>query len=85
MSVSDNVTHISDSLSDRDRAILDLAAQRWNYAGSLEPRVRDDLGISLTRFWQVVNRLIDSEDALAYNPVVVNRLRRIRSGRRVFA
>lgn len=70
------------SLTDRDRAMLNLAGQRWNYAGNLEQRVRDEFGISLTRFWQLVNRLLDREDALAHDPVVVHRLRRIRATRR---
>ncbi|WAB10615.1 helix-turn-helix DNA binding domain protein [Gordonia phage Ecliptus] len=68
-------------MTDEDKAMLDLAGQRWNYAGSLEQRVRDDFGISLTRFYQRVNQLIDTEEALAYSPVVVNRLRRLRTRR----
>ena len=81
MSVSDNVTRISDGLSDRDRAILDLAARRWNYAGSLEQRVRDELGISLTRFWQLANQLLDDQAAVEYAPQLVYRLRRLRTQR----
>ncbi|QLF83847.1 helix-turn-helix DNA binding domain protein [Gordonia phage Moosehead] len=69
-------------MTDDDRRMLDLAGQRWNYAGSLEQRVRDEFGISLTRFWQRVNQLIETEEALAYSPVVVNRLRRLRTPRR---
>lgn len=42
--------------------------------------MRVELDISLTRFWQLVNRLIDRQDALAHDPVTVNRLRRIRDG-----
>ncbi|WVX88101.1 hypothetical protein SEA_LITNINMCQUEEN_44 [Gordonia phage LitninMcQueen] len=68
-------------MTDDDRRMLDLAGQRWNYAGSLEQMVRDEFGISLTRFWQRVNALIDTEEALAYDPVVVNRLRRLRTRR----
>ena len=81
MSVSDNVTRIGGGLSDRDRAMLDLAGQRWNYAGSLEQRVRDDLGISLTRFWQLVNQLLDERAAVEYAPQLVYRLRRLRTPR----
>jgi hypothetical protein len=68
-------------MTDDERRMLDLAGQRWNYAGSLEQRVRDEFGISLTRFWQRVNALIDTKEALAYSPVTVNRLRRLRSVR----
>lgn len=69
-------------MTDDDRRMLDLAGARWNYAGSLEQTVRDEFGISLTRFWQRVSQLVDTEEALAYSPVVVNRLRRLRTGRR---
>ncbi|AZS12328.1 helix-turn-helix DNA binding protein [Gordonia phage Kenna] len=68
-------------MTDEERRMLDLAGQRWNYPGSLEQRVRDEFGISLTRFYQRVNQLIDTEEALAYSPVVVNRLRRLRTRR----
>ncbi|WP_244278008.1 DUF3263 domain-containing protein [Gordonia westfalica] len=48
--------------------MLDLAGRRWNYAGNLEQKVRDEFGISLTRFWQIVNRLLDTQEALSYSP-----------------
>lgn len=68
-------------MTDDERRMLDIAGERWNYAGSLEQRVRDEFGISLTRFWQRVGQLCDTEEALAYAPVTVNRLRRLRAGR----
>ncbi|MDJ0454689.1 DUF3263 domain-containing protein [Gordonia amicalis] len=61
--------------------MLDLAGQRWNYPGNLEQAVRDEFEISLTRFYQIVNRLIDTREALEYSPTVVNRLRRLRTRR----
>ena len=64
-------------MTDDEKRMLDLAGARWRYAGSLEQTVRAELGISLTRFWQRVSQLLDREDALAYDPVTVNRLRRI--------
>lgn len=70
-------------MTDDEKRMLDLAGQRWNYPGSLEQRVRDEFGISLTRFYQRVNQLVDTEEALAYAPITVNRLRRLRGGRGV--
>ncbi|MCR8897253.1 DUF3263 domain-containing protein [Gordonia sp. GONU] len=70
-------------MTDDEKLMLDLAGARWNYAGSLEQRVRDEFGISLTRFWQRVSQLCDTEDALAYAPATVNRLRRMRETRQV--
>ncbi|UUG69895.1 helix-turn-helix DNA binding domain protein [Gordonia phage Morkie] len=69
-------------MTDDDRRMLDLAGQRWNYAGNLEQRVRDEFEISLTRFWQRVNHLCDTRAALEYAPATVNRLRRLRTARR---
>ena len=70
-------------MTDDEKLMLDLAGARWNYAGSLEQRVRYEFGISLTRFWQRVNQLCDSRDALEYAPATVNRLRRMREARQV--
>lgn len=67
-------------MTDVEKRMLEIAGARWNYAGSLERAVRDEFGISLTRFWQKVGQLLDREDALAHDPVTVNRLCRIRNG-----
>ncbi|QOI66872.1 helix-turn-helix DNA-binding domain protein [Gordonia phage Bosnia] len=69
-------------MTDEEKQMLDLAGARWNYAGSLEQRVRDEFGISLTRFWQRVNHLCNTREALEYAPATVNRLRRLRTARR---
>ncbi|MDL9938729.1 DUF3263 domain-containing protein [Gordonia sp. ABSL1-1] len=65
-------------MTDVEKRMIDVAGQHWRYAGSLDAAVRDEFGISTTRYWQLVNRLLDREDALAYSPVTVNRLRRLR-------
>ncbi|QAY17641.1 helix-turn-helix DNA-binding protein [Gordonia phage Marteena] len=70
-------------MTDDEKQMLDLAGARWNYAGSLEQTVRDELGISLTRFWQRVGQLCETREALEYAPTTVNRLRRIRETRDV--
>ncbi|AZV00690.1 helix-turn-helix DNA-binding protein [Gordonia phage EnalisNailo] len=69
-------------INDEEKRMLDLAGARWNYAGSLEQRVRGEFGISLTRFWQRVNQMCDTREALEYAPATVNRLRRLRTARR---
>ncbi|QDK02797.1 helix-turn-helix DNA-binding protein [Gordonia phage Squiddly] len=68
-------------MTDDEKAMLDLAGQRFNYAGNLEQQVWDEFGISLTRYFQIVNRLLDTQEALRYSPQVVNRLRRLRTRR----
>ncbi|QTF82283.1 helix-turn-helix DNA binding protein [Gordonia phage ZiggyZoo] len=69
-------------MTDDDRALLDFAAHRWIYAGNQAEAVRTEFGISVTRFWQRVNNLLDDPEALAHAPTLVNRLRRLRSRRR---
>ncbi|GGK83194.1 DUF3263 domain-containing protein [Ornithinimicrobium pekingense] len=71
----------STSLSERDRQILDFEHQWWKYAGSKEQAVKDLFDLSPTRYYQLLNQLIDSEDALAHDPMLIKRLRRQRASR----
>ncbi|KAA0942908.1 DUF3263 domain-containing protein [Streptomyces apricus] len=41
-----------------------------------------ELGLVPVRYYQVLNALLDTERALAHDPVTVNRLRRVRERRR---
>ena len=67
------------SLSDRDREILER--HWWKYAGAKETAVRDKFDMSSTRYYQVLNALIDRPEALAADPLLVRRLRRLRAAR----
>ena len=69
-------------MTDEDRRLLDMAGQRWNHAGNHADAVRTEFGMSVTRFWQKVSRLLDDPDALEYSPQTVYRLRRLRASRR---
>ncbi|WP_434591369.1 DUF3263 domain-containing protein [Streptomyces sp. A5-4] len=69
-------------LPERDRAVLAVERQSWAGPGSKERAIREQLGISPTRFYQLLNALLDDERALAHDPVTVNRLRRVRDARR---
>lgn len=68
-------------LSERDRRILDFERQWWKFAGAKEQAIRELFDMSGTRYYQLVNTLIDSPDALAYDPMLVKRLRRMRAAR----
>ena len=68
-------------LSDRDREILEFERQWWKYAGAKETAVREKFDMSSTRYYQVLNALIDRPEALASDPLLVRRLRRLRSQR----
>ncbi|WP_022925148.1 DUF3263 domain-containing protein [Serinicoccus marinus] len=68
-------------LSERDQEILDFENRHWTYAGSKEQGIKDLFDLSSTRYYQLLNQLIDDEAALAYKPLLIKRLRRDRSRR----
>ncbi|GIG35457.1 hypothetical protein Cpa01nite_08380 [Cellulomonas pakistanensis] len=68
-------------LSERDREVLAFERQWWKYAGAKEQAIRELFDMSATRYYQVLNALIDSPAALAHDPMLVKRLRRMRSTR----
>jgi hypothetical protein len=70
-----------ENLSERDRALLDFERQWWRYAGSKEQAIRDLFDMSSTRYYQMLNALIDRPEAVEYDPMLVKRLRRLRSTR----
>ncbi len=75
-------THLDGAiLSERDRRILDFERQWWKYAGAKEQAVRELFEMSGTRYYQVLNALIDSPAALGHDPMLVKRLRRMRASR----
>ena len=74
-------TGSTDGLTERDLRILAFERQWWKYAGAKEQAVRELFDMSATRYYQVLNTLIDAPAALAVDPLLVKRLRRLRAGR----
>ena len=79
-------THRSSSghpggLSDRDLRILSFERQWWKYAGAKEQAIKELFDMSATRYYQVLNALIDTQEALEADPMLVKRLRRLRASR----
>ncbi|WP_261625066.1 DUF3263 domain-containing protein [Nesterenkonia marinintestina] len=68
-------------LSEQDRSILQLERQWWKYAGAKDQAISERLGMTAVSYYQALNRLIDSEAALAHDPMLVKRLRRQRESR----
>lgn len=68
-------------LSRRDLDILAFERQWWKYAGAKEDAIKELFGLSATRYYQVLNALVDRPEALAADPMLVKRLRRLRSSR----
>jgi hypothetical protein len=71
-----------DGLSARDARILEFEARWWRTPGAKDQAIRDAFGLSSTRYYQLLNRMLDSPAALAADPVLLGRLRRLREGRR---
>ncbi|MEU4370502.1 DUF3263 domain-containing protein [Micromonospora chersina] len=71
----------ADGLTERERRILAFEQQWWKHAGAKEQAIRDTFGLSATRYYQLLNALLDQPAALAAEPVLVGRLRRLRSSR----
>jgi hypothetical protein len=68
-------------LTDSERELLDFEKQWWRQPGAKEQAIRDRFELSPTNYYQLLNALLDRPAALAYDPVLVNRLRRVRTGR----
>ena len=79
---ADGVRRGPAALSERDRAVLAVEARGWPGPGAKERAVREQLGISPTRYYQLLNALLDDPRAAEHDPVTVNRLRRVRQARR---
>jgi Protein of unknown function (DUF3263) len=68
-------------LTEREVQILAFESKWWKHAGAKEQAIRDAFDLSATRYYQILNGLLDNPAALAHDPVVVGRLRRLRSTR----
>lgn len=66
---------------ERDRAILNFEREWWQHPGAKEDAIRQTFGLSPARYYQVLGKLMDSEAALAYDPMLVKRLHRVREDR----
>ncbi|MDQ1009987.1 hypothetical protein QFZ82_004472 [Streptomyces sp. V4I23] len=70
------------TLTERERAVLGVERRSWAGPGAKERAIREQLGMSPVRYYQLLNALLDDPRALAHDPVTVNRLRRVRDARR---
>lgn len=68
-------------LSERDQAVLAFERQWWRHVGAKEEAIRATFGLSAARYYQLLGALVDSPLALAFDPMLVKRLQRMRSAR----
>jgi hypothetical protein len=69
-------------LTRREHDMLTFERQWWRRPGAKETAIRNQFGMTPTRYYQVLNTLVDRADALATDPLLVRRLRRVRAARR---
>lgn len=69
-------------LTEREQAILDFECSWWQVTGPKEAAIREQLGLSPTRYYELLADLLDRPAARAYDPMVILRLRRVRDRRR---
>ena len=68
-------------LSDQDMRVLRFERTTWRTVGAKEQAIAEVLGLTATRYYQVLNELIDTPEALKFDPVLVKRLRARRARR----
>jgi hypothetical protein len=69
-------------LDQRSRQVLDFEREAWKLTVTKERAIRERFGFSPSRYHQILHRIIDHPEALAYDPMLVRRLRRVREVRR---
>jgi hypothetical protein len=68
-------------LSRREHEMLAFERQWWRRPGAKETAIRDLFDLTPTRYYQVLNALVDRPAALEADPLLVRRLRRLRAAR----
>jgi hypothetical protein len=71
----------SPTLSDLEFRILEFERSWWRFAGAKESAIKELFDLSAPRYYQILNDLIDRQDALEASPMLVKRLRRLRDAR----
>ena len=81
MSALENPDTSASTLTDLETRILDFERNWWRFAGAKESAIKDLFDLTAARYYQLLNDLIDRDDALAASPMLVKRLRRLREAR----
>lgn len=72
---------MTSALTEVEREVLAAERSWWQHPGAKEQMIRERFDMSATRYYQALNALIDRDEALAFDPLLVNRLRRLRAAR----
>ncbi len=67
-----------EDLAQKERDILDFERSWWKHAGVKEQAIKERFEMSATRYYQMLNEILEKPAALAYDPILVKRLKRLR-------
>ena len=81
MSALENNETAGSKLTDLETRILDFERNCWRFAGAKETAIKELFDLNAPRYYQLLNDLIDRDDALTASPMLVKRLRRLREAR----
>lgn len=81
MAMEESSLQVQSLLSDLEVRILDFERQWWKYAGAKDAAIKELFQISAKEYYELLNNLIDRDDALAASPLLIKRLRRLREAR----
>ncbi|MFZ1363033.1 MAG: DUF3263 domain-containing protein [Candidatus Nanopelagicales bacterium] len=71
-----------EELSDLELRILEFEHRWYRHRGEKHVDLSREFGISPIRYFQILNHIIDKPAAVVAEPMLVNRLRRLRDSRR---
>lgn len=69
-------------LTETEKKMLYLEQGYFKYAGAKDEQIFEALRMSPTAYYAALNKLIDDPRALAWDPMTVKRLHRLRDARR---
>jgi hypothetical protein len=81
MSAQENPETAGSTLTELESRILEFERNWWRFAGAKESAIKEQFDLTAPRYYQLLNDLIDREDALEASPMLVKRLRRLREAR----
>jgi uncharacterized protein DUF3263 len=70
-----------EDLTQRDIEVLDFERSWWKHAGVKEQAIKERFDMSATRYYQLLNDLLENPAAMAHDPILVKRLKRLRTYR----
>ena len=68
-------------LSELEVKMLEFERSWWRHAGVKESSIKELFNLTPPAYYQLLNNLIDRDEALMAEPILVKRLRRLRESR----